>query len=84
LPPSWTLRYISTSVALVQALMHIRDLDRTLALARRALATVQTAQSALLTQKFADLQQSLLLHFPNEERCQTFVTEAQHQLASAW
>ncbi len=83
LPPSWTLRYISTSVALVQALMHIRDLDRTLALARRALATVQTAQSALLTQKFADLQQSLLLHFPNEERCQTFVTETQRQLASA-
>jgi len=83
LPSQWTLRYVSTSVALVQALLHIRDLDGALACARRSLTAVKTAQAAVLTQKFAEMQQALLVHFPNEERCQTFVAEAQRQLASA-
>jgi tetratricopeptide (TPR) repeat protein/transcriptional regulator with XRE-family HTH domain len=84
LPPQWALRYVPTALSLVGALMHKGELDEALALARRTLPLVKAAQAPALTQEFSGyLQREVLAQYPNDTRCQTFVSETQRQLALA-
>jgi tetratricopeptide (TPR) repeat protein len=82
LPPQWTLRYVPTALSLVGTMMHRGDLDEALALAQRTLPLVKGAQAPALTEEFTGyLQREVLAQYPNDKRCQTFVSEVQRQFA---
>jgi transcriptional regulator with XRE-family HTH domain len=84
LPAQWTLRVVSTALPLASALTRTKELERALALVEKTLPTVKASQSPTLVEEFTDyLQSELLASYPYDQRCQTFVAEAQRQLASA-
>lgn len=82
LPPRWTLRYVPTALSLVGALMHMGELDKALALAQRTFPLVKGAQAPALTEEFTSyLQREVLTQYPNDMRCQAFVSEVHQQFA---
>ena len=84
LPAQWTLRLISTAIPLASALTHQTERDRALAIAEQTLPMIHVSQSPTLAQEFMDyLQKDLLICFPTDDRCHTFVVETQRQLALA-
>jgi tetratricopeptide (TPR) repeat protein len=83
LPAQWTLRTVSTALPLARALMRTKELDRALMLVDKTIPTVKASQSPVLVKEFTDyLQSELLATYSDDQRCQTFVAQAQRQLAS--
>jgi tetratricopeptide (TPR) repeat protein/transcriptional regulator with XRE-family HTH domain len=82
LPSQWTLRYVLTALFLVGALMHKGQLDEALTIAQRTLPLVKGTHAPALTEEFTGyLQKEVLAQYPNDKRCQTFVSEVHRQLA---
>jgi len=82
LPAQWTLRSVSTAVPLAIALTRLGARDKALEVAKKTMPIVKSLQSPTLVQEFHHyLQAELLTRFPNDEYCQSFVVDAQRQLA---
>ncbi len=81
LPSQWKLRYISTAISLIKALIHTHDLDGVVEVSQKTIPMIQSVQATVFAQKLvAYLQEDLLDAFPQEESCRTFVAEVRQQL----
>lgn len=82
LPSQWKLRYISTAISLIKALIHTKELKGVVEVTEKTLPMIQSVQATVFAQKLVGyLQGDLIVAFPHETSCQTILAEARQQLA---
>lgn len=81
LPSQWLLRSIATSLPLATALLHTKQLQQSLHVARRALRDVVAVQSQVTTQRLVTYLHNSSTNFAGNIQYEEFVHEAKQQLA---
>lgn len=80
LPPQWKLRYISTAISLVKALIHTKELKGAVEVSEKTIPMIQSVQATVFAQKLVTyLQGDLIDAFPREASCRTFAAEVRQQ-----
>lgn len=83
LPPQWILRSIATAIPLAKALTAAREVGRTIKVIQRTMPLICSVQASVFTQQFvAYLEQDVLKHFPDDERCYRLAINARQQLVN--
>ncbi len=84
LPAQWTLRSVSTAVPLAITLTRLGEMNEALVIAKSVVPVIKSLQSPTLVEEFHNyLQTELLANFSKDQQCQSFVVDAQRQLAIA-
>jgi tetratricopeptide (TPR) repeat protein len=81
LPQHWTLRHAITLVPLASAYARLRERDKSLEIAGKAIPVLTTMNATLMHKQFAQyLQQDLLAGFPGDAKVQSFLVDTHRQL----
>jgi tetratricopeptide (TPR) repeat protein len=81
LPQHWTLRHAITLVPLAVAYARLRERDKSLEVAEKAVPVLVAMNATLMHKQFSAYVQHDLLHaFPNDSKVQRFIADAQQRL----
>ncbi len=81
LPQHWTLRHAITLVPLASAQARLRERDKSLEAADKAIPVLTTMNATLMHEQFAKyIQYDLIEGFPRDVKVQTFIADARRRL----
>jgi tetratricopeptide (TPR) repeat protein len=81
LPQHWTLRHAITLVPLAATYARLRERDKSLEAAEKAIPVLMAMNATLMHKQFTEyIQHNLLNAFPNDSKVQRFIADAQQRL----
>jgi tetratricopeptide (TPR) repeat protein/transcriptional regulator with XRE-family HTH domain len=81
LPQHWTLRHAITLIPLAATYAQLRERDKSLEVAEKAIPVLVAMNATLMHKQFAEyVQHNLLNAFPNDSKVQRFIADAQQRL----
>jgi tetratricopeptide (TPR) repeat protein/transcriptional regulator with XRE-family HTH domain len=80
LPRQWLTRRVLTLLPLARAYAYQQERDMSISVAEQAMDAIQTIDSIMLKQRFAEYLHVLVELFPRDKIVRGFVTNSQHQI----